>query len=511
MNTKVKVLSLAIAAVLAGCGGTPEKKVEVEAEPTAAAATPAVEQQSSDVVKESEKADVPKVVKDEDTPPVEEQAPVASVEKAGATEPKLVDKAVEKKKLYVIPKDDHTFLVTTEPKDKSHPFYGRGLDDGFVVNGEQGREVVVRRGETYKFEVDTGVKHDFYLSTSPQGWGSGTYADGVKGQFIFEGEVTFTPTDSTPDLLYYQCRNHKYMGGKIYVLDKGEDLAQLKASLAAKEAKHSGGVKRPARAVSASSVKQKLSYAQMVLMSKSAKRVEASGNAEAIETLNQARKQIANAKSTLAAGDAEVAMKQVNEGLRLVTAASRAVTTEGEMAGVNQKAKYDELLSSLKTYENSYKRNAERVKKSGQTLKASLDQSAYDKLVREGKALGSKGDYEAANKSLSQAQQMITSVLTDMLHAQTITYDKKFESPKEEYEYELARLESYEELVPLAIEQKHPSQRALGLIDSFVNKAAKIKQEGKDVAAKGDYKMAIMAMQAATSNIQRALRIAGVN
>ncbi len=436
---------------------------------------------------------------------------VASVTKSVAPKPMAAEKTVEKKKLYVIPKDDHTFLVTSEPKDKTHPFYGRGLDTGFVVNGEQGREIAVTRGETYKFEVDTGVKHDFYLSTSPQGWGSGTYTDGVKGQFIFEGEVTFTPNESTPDLLYYQCRNHKYMGGKIYVLDKGEDLAKLKASLAAKEVKSGGGLKRPSRAVSASSVKQKLSYAQMVLMSKSAKRVEASGNAEAIETLNQARQQIANAKSTLAAGDAEVAMKQVNEGLRLVTAASRAVTTAGEMAGVNQKAKYDELLSSLKTYENSYKRNTERVKKTGQTLKATLDRAAYDKLVKEGKALGGKGDYEAANKSLDKAQKMITSVLTDMLHAQTITYDKKFETPKEEYEYELARLESYEELVPLAIEQKQPSQRALGLIDSFVKKAAKIKQEGKDVAAKGDYKMAIMAMQAATSNVQRALRIAGVN
>ena len=427
MNTKVKVLSLAIAAVLAGCGGTPEKKVAVEAKPTTAAAAPAVKQQSS-VVAEPEKVEVAEVAQNK--PPVEEQSSVAPVTKAAAPKPKTVEKTVEKKKLYVIPKDDHTFLVTSELKDKTHPYYGQGLDTGFVVNGEQGREIAVTRGETYKFEVDTGVKHDFYLSTSPQGWGSGTYTDGVKGQFIFEGEVTFTPTESTPDLLYYQCRNHKYMGGKIYVLDKGEDLAKLKASLAAKEVKRSGALKRPSRAVTASSVKQKLSYAQMVLMSKSAKRVEASGNAEAIETLNQARQQIANAKSTLAAGDAEVAMKQVNEGLRLVTAASRAVTTEGDMAGVNQKAKYDELLSSLKTYENSYKRNTERVKKSGQTLKASLDQAAYDKLVKEGKALGGKGEYEAANKSLSEAQKMITSVLTDMLHAQTITYDKKFETPK---------------------------------------------------------------------------------
>ncbi len=504
MNTKLKVLSLAIATILAGCASAPDKspeqevstatKMEAAKEEVAVAAVPevaATEEELSPVVDEA-------VAEKEESKPAE----VAPVVAAPAPE--------KVKKVYKIPTDPNAFLVVSEPKDKTHPFYGQGLDDGFTVNGKQGKELAVTRGEKYKFLVDTGVKHDFYLTTSPQGWGAGTYTDGVDGQFIFEGEVTFVPSEATPDLLYYQCRNHKNMGGRIYVLDKGEDLAKLKASLAKTEAKQSG-VKRPVKAVSAASVKQKLSYAQMVLMSKSAKRVEASGNADAIATLGRARAQIAAAKSTLAAGDAEKAMGEVNEGLRLVTAASRAVTTDTDMAGVNQKAKYDELKNSLKTYEGSYERNTERMKKDGQKKSVSLDKDAYKSLVDKGNALAAKGDYVGANKALGKAQQMITSVLTDMLHAQTITYDKNFETPKEEYEYELARLESYEELVPLAIERKHPSQRALGLIDGFVKKAGKIKEEGLALAAKGDYKMAIMAMQAATSNVQRGLRIAGVN
>ncbi len=509
MKMKIKVLSLAIAAALAGCGATPEKPQAAKEEAPLASkpAQPATAPKEQPPAKTAEAPE----------PVVEKPAPVAAKEAPAPKPAAPVAAAPGKpapapKKVHEIPTDPHTFLVVSEPKTKSHPFYGKGIDTGFTVNGVQGKELAVTRGETYKFKVDTGVKHDFYLTTSPQGWGAGTYTDGVDGQFIFEGEVTFTPGPSTPDLLYYQCRNHKFMGGKIYVLDKGEDLAALKASLAAAEAKKMGGVsKRPSRAVSAKSVKQKLSYAQMVLMSKSAKRVEASGNAEAIGILDQARQKIAAAKATLEGGDAARAMEEVNEGLRLITAASRAVTSESEMAGVNHKAKYDELSGSLKTYEGSYERNMARLKKAGQKPKAKLDKAEYDRLVKEGKAHAAKGDYVAASKSLEKAQHLITSVLTDMLHAQTITYDKKFDSPKEEYEYELARLESYEELVPLAIEQKHPSQRALGLIDSFVKKAARIKREGQEVAAKGDYKMAIMAMQAATSNIQRALRIAGVN
>jgi len=519
MKSKYTVLSAAIAMILAGCGGAPmEKKAELAPVDTMgqAAAPDTKATESAQVVSvaaepEPAKAVAPAVVEPKSAPapvpaPVEAKvvAPVvqAAVKPAPAPAPK--------RKLN-IPTDPNSFLVTAAVKTSEHPYFGRGKVLGFEVNGKQGRDVVVTRDEDYTFIVDTGVQHDFYLTTNPAGWGSGTYTNGVEGQFIYKGEVSFSPNKNTPDLLYYNCRNHKYMGGKIFVLDKGEDLAKLKASLASSIKITSSQRSRSTAVVSESSVKQKLGYAQMVIASGSAKRIEASGNAEAINMLNNARSQINAAKVSLAASQLEQAMTLVNDGLRLMTAASRQITSESEMAGVDHKAQYDELSNSLKTYEGSYKKNVERAAKIKQPVKASLNQAEYDALVKEGHALAAKGDHAAANQSLHKAQELITAVLTDMLHAQTVTYDKKFETVKEEYEYELARLENYEELVPLAIEQKQPSENALKLIDSFVQKAAKIKGEGQAIAAKGDYKMAIMAMQAGTSNLQRALRMAGVN
>ena len=492
MKPKYTILSLAIAAALAGCGGTTtEKQTEMASEKTVGSA--AVEVKASPA---PEVASQPKVEPKVATPVVKAVPVPAPV-------------AAPKRKLD-IPTDPNTFLVTSSIKTSEHPSFGQGLATGFDVNGKQGRDVVVTRGEKYKFIVDSGVKHDFYFTTNRAGWGAGTYVDGVEGQFIYKGEVTFEPNKATPDLLYYQCRNHKYMGGKIFVLDKGEDLAKVKAALAASDTGAKSKKKR-AFVVTAGAVKQKLGYAQMVIGSGSAKRIENSGNPQAITMLNDARGQIDAAKASLAGEQLQQAMTQVNEGLRLMTAASRQITTESEMAGVNHKAKFEELSNSLKTYEGSYKKNMERATKMKQPVKAKLDKPEYDRLVAEGKSLAAKGEHYAANKSLKKAQAMITSVLTSMLHAQTVTYDKKFETAQEEYEYELARFENYEELIPLAIEQKQPSQRALELIDSFVQKGAKIRDEGKEVAAKGDYKMAIMAVQAATSNLQRALRMAGVN
>lgn len=499
MKPTFTVVAIAVTAILTGCSGTAEKQDEVTAS-LEAQGRMAVEAQAPAEEKMAEVAPVPEVMPAESRP----AEPVAAV-----AAPAPAKTEAPKRELN-IPADPNTFLITASPKTRAHPYYGQGLETGFDANGVPGREIAVSRGRTYKFIVDTGVQHDFYLTTNAAGWGAGTYTAGVEGQFVYQGEVIFTPSNKTPDLLYYQCRNHKYMGGRIYVLDEGEDLAEVKAAVASSEVKATSQ-RRPIMGVSEGAVRQKLSYAQMVLGSGSAKRVEASGNENALAMLNNARSQVDAAKVSLDGGQLQTAMNQVNAGLRLLTAASREITTDSEMAGIDYKARYEELNNSLETYEGSYKRNLERAAKTKEPVRSSLDEAEYRRLVDEGHMLASQDDYAGAAKSLEKAQGMITAILTDMLHAQTVTYDKKFETPKEEYEYELARLESYEELVPLAIEQKQPSERALELIDSFVQKAAKIKGEGQEVAARGDYKMAIMAMQAATSNLQRALRMAGVN
>jgi hypothetical protein len=129
---------------------------------------------------------------------------------------------------------EYDFTVTSATKDKTHPQYGKGSDTGFVVNGVQGGALVLVRGKTYTFDVETGVMHDFYLATKPVGWGAATLIKGVQGQFTYKGVVTFTPAAETPDTVYYACRNHKYMGGEIHIVNRGEEgkFTGVKSALA---------------------------------------------------------------------------------------------------------------------------------------------------------------------------------------------------------------------------------------------------------------------------------------
>jgi len=404
----------------------------------------------------------------------------------------------------------NTFLVTSGRKDASHLFYGVGSTLGFAVNGEQGKELVVARGETYTFKIDAGVKHDFYLSTSPKGWGASTLTKGVKGNFTYKGIVTFKPTADTPAVVYYQCRNHKNMGSKLHVVNKG---AESKVVFGVKDKPRSSFSKSSAakKTAAATGVKaeQKLKFAEMFIASSPAsKRIEASDNTEAKQLLADARARLNEAKKVLSGGSNDKAITAVDEALRLMSVASQLVPSESQLAEL--RLHYDELLKGAETYEKSYRRNYKMMSKKGKKNLPELDVGQVSAMIADAKKLAENDHFADANKLLSNVQRSVTGALTQLLADETMDYTLSFDTPKEEYEYELSRYMSYEELLPLAIEQKQPSRQMRALMDQFANKGKDIFEMSGPTAKKGDYKTAIQMLQGATSHVQRALRVVGV-
>ena len=97
-----------------------------------------------------------------------------------------------------------------------------------------------------------------------------------------------------------------------------------------------------------------------------------------------------------------------------------------------------------------------------------------------------------------------------MLDSKTLVYDLNFETAADEYEYEVKRFVGYEELIPIAIEAKKPAAGAVKLMESFLNKARKRRDEAQSKADSGDYSTAISMMLQATKTVRRALRMVGV-
>lgn len=110
-----------------------------------------------------------------------------------------------------------TFTVTTAQKTSEHPYFEEGFSVGFAIDGTEGKELILEKGEDYVFQMD-GVEsfHPFYLTTSAIGVGGEPYNDGVSGNGASgDDQLTFTPPLNAPDTLWYQCQNHRKMGWRM--------------------------------------------------------------------------------------------------------------------------------------------------------------------------------------------------------------------------------------------------------------------------------------------------------
>lgn len=258
------------------------------------------------------------------------------------------------------------------------------------------------------------------------------------------------------------------------------------------------------------SVAQKIRFVDMLTSeSKLAYRLTHSDNDEAQQMLEDARELVSASRQALKSGDLSAAVKHADESLHLMRTAAQRLP---EHSRTDLQLRYKERLDAVATFKDSYDRHFQRrTEEDGpDAVGEPLDVAAFERLVADAKAAAADARLGDANHLLATAQRRVTKALTVLLEGQTLVYDKDFETPREEYEYETARHKSYAELIPRAVEQRQPSTRAVELIDQFVGVSESMKSEAVDQASGGHYQDAIHTLQQATAQLQRALWVAGV-
>ncbi len=396
------------------------------------------------------------------------------------------------------------FTVVAATKEASHPHHGEGSPVGFVVNGVQGRTLVLVRGKTYRFAIDTGVMHDFYLSSDPRGAGMGTVTKGVTGNFTYKGTLTFTPSAETPDLIYYACRNHKFMGGMIHVVNPGEEgKVKVDAPPVAAAAQKA----RPA--LDRNEIKQRLAFVEMyVNTSESAKRVAASDNAEAKARQKDAQDRLAQAKRAFEGDNLEESKTRFDEAMALMKDAVKLVPS-GE-AVAKAKARYAEQVQSVAQLQASYRKNRDAILAEGGKPAATLDEPRLGRMLESARSLADQGKYDDACHIVGAVMNDMSNAVNALLANRTISYDVKFASPAEEYEYELARYISHEELIPLAKERMPPSADASATADRHLASGKAKREQAASDARRKDYAAALENIRAGSEEIKAALGALGV-
>ena len=76
----------------------------------------------------------------------------------------------------------------------------------------------MQRGKTYNFKVEA-FGHPFYIKTKQVIGATDVYSSGVTENGTEFGTVAFTVPKDAPNTLFYICKFHKMMTGKLLIVD----------------------------------------------------------------------------------------------------------------------------------------------------------------------------------------------------------------------------------------------------------------------------------------------------
>lgn len=239
-------------------------------------------------------------------------------------------------------------------------------------------------------------------------------------------------------------------------------------------------------------------------------RIPESGNVQAKKKLADAQALSAKAGAEADAGRVAQAVKMLDQAIVEIAAAARLVPDPAQLAA-QERTRYASLSETVRTFLNLHKSVADKmVARKVQTSGSTLDLAKVNGLVEKADGLAGAGNHKDANIALNEAYRSVVGSLNKMLMSATIVYDKKFDTPAEEFQHELARNRGYEELVPLAVAQLNPARENAQLSERYMQQSRDLREAAQRQAAGGDYAAALKTIQDATGHLQRSLRIAGV-
>ena len=257
-------------------------------------------------------------------------------------------------------------------------------------------------------------------------------------------------------------------------------------------------------------VQQKLMLIKMTLSSSAFFEKAASSDDEMTkQKVADVLARYANANEALKNDELMLADKAADEVLNLIEEISRSATTGEEIDTVAQRKKYESMLEDLGNSEAAYHDLLERVPAAN---KRASSVNIENSKVKSGKAqaLANDGKFKAAIELLEDAHAEVVSAMNNLLGETALMYDIKFKSDAEEYEYELARYHSYEELAPIAYVGLKPDEFTVKLSERYVQESRNLRDSAIQLAEEGNHRAAIDKLMEAIKSVKTALRVLGL-
>jgi len=266
-----------------------------------------------------------------------------------------------------------------------------------------------------------------------------------------------------------------------------------------------GGPPQAQEAGTRRNVEQKLGFVRQLLTdSPAARRIAASGNAAAIQQVEEGRAQLERATAALEAGDLAVAAAAANAAIGALGRARELAPDDAGRADV-ERARYRQLLASAERMVPTYREHLERA-----GFADAPDLNAAVGLIEQARTLAAAERLGDAIRSLLAAERHLLVGLGRTIADRTLVYTAHFETPEKEFAYELERFKSFVDLVPMALLEFRPGVDAQADVTRFVERGQALRAEALAHAKGRRIDAALASIRSATQTVQRALNAAGL-
>lgn len=269
-----------------------------------------------------------------------------------------------------------------------------------------------------------------------------------------------------------------------------------------------GGAAKPS---SREVVQQKLMLAKMLMSKSSAIERATKSDDPALKQQGAAVLALyAKASNTFNEGDMAAADKLLDELLNLISDTARQAPDPARIEA-EQRARYAELLDSVKGIQVTYQEMRKDMSPKDKQLPVvdvNLERTAV--LLKQAQNLAAGNRLKEAIFLLDNAYTSGVADLNKLMGSAVLSYEMKFKTPAEEFEHEMSRYRSFEELIPIAHAELKPNEGKIKLSERYVQESRTGRDAAKQKAAGGDHQAALTTLREAIKQLQTALRTLGL-
>lgn len=257
----------------------------------------------------------------------------------------------------------------------------------------------------------------------------------------------------------------------------------------------------------ATNMSSRLGYVERLLTeSSAARKIEESADPEALDLKARATSHFDNARRLNDSGDVESAELELREAIQLMTAAVKVAN--GDVAVTSKEANdYARRRESLQALATAHDRIATEKGEKGMNRalqdKVAAELSAADTLLEQGKPDDARAALDAIYETIKQS-------LEGLRSGDTLVRELNFETPEDEYRYELDRNDTHRMLVQVLLAEKLEGSPMRATAEKFIGNAEGLRSEAEGVAGNKDFERAIELLEQSTKELIRAIRSAGV-